>query len=293
MIKWLGLLCICSVLRCGPIQIIEDLIHEYDRPITVFQVSQPIDETLINLSEAYPHIVFIGPAPLEIKLTQDNILAVNETLTVENLNQLAQFEHIDIAFAFGGFHMESNKYQWIEALLCLADNLVLEIPETLHALMTAYCKKIDALIVKRLENNVYILAKRKKPKYYEEQWLDSADVPMPLMSSYHYAIIESQGIAIRLDPGLSLYGFKMLRGTYPKKESLAQLLLNYQWQTDSACLPWNIMVSGKRIRWRKRFSEPLTWSKEGLASCIQGLNIREPKDYTRYTIDECKRLKLN
>ena len=293
MIRWAWLLFICCALCSTPIQIVEDLILDYDRPITVCHLTGSMNQEFLELSERYPHVVFIGQKSPVVELTQDNVIGVAEAFTIDNINQLAHFEHFDIAYSFADFQKQPNKYQWIKALLRLSDNIVLEIPTELHGLMESFCQKIDAIVLKRLKDDVYILAKRQLPKYFDEQWLQINDIPKPLMTSHHYAIIESHGNVIRLDPGLSLYGFKMLRGIYPSAASLIQMLREYQWRPDSACLPWNIILGGNRITWRKRFEEPPTWSKEGLDSCIGGLNISEPKEYTRYTIHECKRLKLN
>lgn len=274
-------------------QIIKELILEYERPVSVCHVNSPIDKGLLALSETYPHVTFIGHATTDIDLTQDNILAISEPFTIETINRLALFEHFDIAYSFGNFQKESNRYQWIQALLGLADNVVIELPKDLHSLMSAFFQKLDAVAIKWIEDDVYVLAKRKCPKYYKDLWLETDAEVMPIISSRHYAVIESQGNTVSLDPGLSLYGFKILGGVYPKIETITQLLNEYQWPADSACLPWNIMLSGKRITWKKRFEEPSAWSKEGLNSCIRGLNIDEPKKYTRYSIEECNRLKLN
>ncbi len=262
-----------------------ELIQSYKRPVTVLGLSGLDEDQIEEVCTHFPASIFITKMTSSAQTSQTNRIIYLDDLTLDRSDAMSAHEHVDITYFFGSCFY---KQKMIQSLLQLTDHLMIEMPVDLYDLLSDFLFKNHAQIVSHNEGHFLILLKRSEPKNFWPVWDKACKISIPLMVSYHYALIKNSKQAQPLAPGLSLYGYKLINGCYPSTEELTHLISTYSWKQQAACLPWNILLLGKKIQWQERFKEPKAWSKIGVESTIKGLKIKDIDKYKAYTLNQQK-----
>ena len=257
------------------LKVIQNVINSYSRPVTVYALSPDSSDYLPMLCSEYPQSVFISKS-YENANAESNLILIEKDPSFDLIHKISRHEHIDIAYYFGNCVYKPKE---LEVLFRLVDQIILEYPIDLYKLMNSYLKKNNIHILDLGKSKVLVLVKRSNLKFLRSFDRQEERQNLPLMTSTHYAVVNKESGPITQDPGISLFGFVLLGGIRPSRDTLKEMIQQHQWNAASACLPWNIMVQGSKLTWRKRFDEPLTWSKEAIDFCIDSLSIQDVNKY--------------
>ncbi|MCP5492325.1 MAG: hypothetical protein H7A40_04715 [Chlamydiales bacterium] len=255
----------------------------------MLDLSPHITDVLLDLAALHPSSVFIGIS----RDNQDvlpNCLLINKQPNLSNLKKLYETDHFDIAYIGGGLTEITNRFEYIKLFAKIADHVVLTLDIDLVKLIPEFLSEINAF-------STNINSDQNKQQTYLIKNKDTRNItPFPnsnkieISSNFHYKIGIVGQSANPWPMGISLFSFKLLNGVVPNPDVLADQLQNSDWQ-QKLTLPYCAFLQGNQIYWHPVIPHMRVWPKEGLASCIKGMQI--PQDqYESYCQNEFRRLLL-
>lgn len=260
--------------------------HDYNAVCVMIEVDNP----LLDL-QAGEQLLSICKKHCDLK----NIILLKKLFTPADLKHLSECEDFDVVLALNFVHKFGQQWQEaIEAILHLADHVIIEIPSDRIDIEKYILAKGGYFLgaVADTGLNVYILKSSKK-SLLRKTWLR-----LPMKKNMY--TIESSFIhknfskpdscsknTLQVSPwlaGINLVTFKMCHGVYPTKETLQESLLSI---TDVSHTDWlinNMIIQGDNLiaidgndnLSRAFFSEKLLRAHQEL------LNLDHPEQVEHY-----------
>ncbi|MCB1117635.1 MAG: hypothetical protein KDK50_03525 [Chlamydiia bacterium] len=255
----------------------------------MLDLSPHVTDILLDLAELYPSSVFIGISKDNQK-GLPNCLLISKQPNLSNLKKLCDAEHFDIVYIDGGLSEIANRFEYIKLIATIADHVVLTLDVDLAKLIPEFLLEINASLTN-------INSDQHKQQTYLIKNSDTRYItPFPnsnkieISSNFHYKIGIVGQSPEPWPMGISLFSFKLLNGVLPNANALAEQLQTSDWQ-HKLTLPYCAFLQGNRVYWHSVSPYMHVWPKEGLTSCIKGIQV--PHDqYESYCKDEFRRLLL-
>lgn len=261
---------------------IEALLNKYNRPFTILDIGASQGYFSIKIAQKYPHahaIMIEGDATNQLpeickrNTVLHNLVVLEKFITVEQLEQLAQCEHFDVVFAFNVIHHFKDKWQQAaDAILRLGDHILIETPPI--GCHTAANSPIIPRIVEYLDSNESGKVIGKVPRYgrlglpgpdqkyanfylfemhknilEKSTWGSTHLRYYPIISTFNEKNIFKPRLnkIIPWKPGINLWTFKHLHGTYPDPRVIENEIKRLAQIPHGDFVPWNIIIQGNAL----------------------------------------------
>lgn len=188
------------------------------------------------------------------------VLLGEELLSLENLKQLGECEHFDIVLAFDITCYSQEKWkEIIDTLLQLGDHIIIETP---FKGSLDYKKKVKEYfihnkgrIIMQAKNDLFLFTVNRttlsrtywgkfklawpgkyviKSTFEEKELIKKRTLSESIITTWH--------------PGINLLTFKKLRGIYPSKKCILELLQPLQYIQHNDLNIHNIVIQGKQLK---------------------------------------------
>ncbi|MGB8468055.1 MAG: class I SAM-dependent methyltransferase [Candidatus Babeliales bacterium] len=261
---------------------IQQVANQYTRPFTVLEIGPSEGYISLQLAHHYDATCVMVQDPsynndvlnklCRLNTQLHNLVLLSKRITVEELEQLAKCEHVDMVIAMNVVHHYDTHWQRvIDALLQLGDNIIIETPpaqttdtQTANVALLPYIQQYleqqNGSIIAQTPrwSNPALLAntywfQRQKNALQTTSWYNLHPFPAnyTIHSNWHtkelQKIINGRSMVTPWKKGINLITFKMLNGTFPTKEKVAKLIMNMRRERSSDCLPHNMVIQGDTI----------------------------------------------
>ena len=252
-------------------QVVHEECLKYDRPFTVLDLGAGDGTISMALAQEFPDSVFVMLERnigldqkkastllehLEEEESPSNLVLLNKSINVKEIETLSKTEHFDIILAFDFLQrIHLPKMFTPRALL----NFTIHLGDTLFASLPMKSKSY----IKVFDHNEYLndsetlpfethqfyTFKNEDTPYLRHHWYDEESSLMRIAASYEdnalYLTFDIPPFQKRLyrPPGISLITFQNLRGAFPTSENLMHLTENLQ----PPLHPKQILVQGNAI----------------------------------------------
>ena len=256
---------------------IKPILDQYKRPITVldlgagrgyfsFRIAHDYDSTCIMVEDND------GSSPLADQLLRlcnlnpnlQNIVLLKKSLSLQELQTLADCEHFDVVLAFDYINHEDCEWkQRINAILRLGDNIFIQTPWSNDSSENKANRSVVEFLAKQSGKLILQTPCAYEPKIEEQMfWFErhkealrrkcfayEPEDPYMIKSSYTRKTFLKKG---RLSgpewkKGINLVTFLMLNGIYPTKNQIKQTIAKFTQERLTDFVPKNLIVQGNHI----------------------------------------------
>jgi hypothetical protein len=250
--------------------VIQSIAKKYKRPFTVLDIGANQGYFTIRLAEEFPNctVVAIEPADeceLEDKVSHlNNVIVLKKSFSIEELQKLSQCEYFDLILCMSVIHCFDTKLSFqdlTEIIKSMGSNIILELPIEQKALQEKHQEMLDlidslgpplASFVSHVDSNLnrpMFLLKGTPQKDRVTRYDTSHPFHGKITSSFKSLKVQFFDKEENRDwiPGINLWTYLRLNGTFPIKENLVSLVKQIDWQYHKDVRPWNVIVSGNKL----------------------------------------------
>lgn len=251
-------------------KIIKDFCSKYERPFTVLDIGANLGYFSIRLMEDFDCKVVMMESPkfyasqlkriLKMNNVTDGIL-LEKHVDIPIMERLAGVEHFDVVLSMSVIHHISGDLEDVyNSMKKLGDNLIIEIPVEKSACNPRGVNSIDFVKGKLIGTGKSHLEDTTRPIYHikckrgqlKESYLRCAWKFQPpiIKSNFKEKTITytSRKENRKWIPGINLWTYIQLNGTYPNKNFLLTKIEDYDFGEHFDIRPWNIILQGNSIK---------------------------------------------
>ncbi len=269
--------------RYEPIKKILDL---YNRPITIldigasegyysFKIAKDYDSTCVMIEGNYQTDSQEGTADRLEKLcaknnTLNNIILLKKHITAKELSILSECEHFDVIIALNVIHHFGPDWKAAtDAILDLGDNIIIQTPpkEDKNAAGQKYISKIEQYLMEKYGKIIGNFPRQTQSDVMDKMFWFKSDRDflkrihwansLPKEKWQNYKIVSDFDQKYFLKKhvneqrpwyhGINLYTFKILNGTWPKNQTITDLINNIDFSNHNDVKIWNLIIQGQKL----------------------------------------------
>lgn len=253
---------------------IKKLLKKYKRPFTFMELWAQQGDLSFSVAQKYKNSVCVMTESAQSDLlvqrckTQaalSNVIALNIDLSIEDLISLGECEHIDVVMVPNLHRFKDEWKKAFDAALTLGDHIIIEAQfndQKLAEKVEAYCLKHGGECLEtppaelsKYTGKLYLFSMNKK-YILRRRWKYSKECNLgeyTIKSSFEEKKLikekkRPEGHSVtEWHPGINLFTFKKLNGSYPSKELIRSLLLPLGKIDHNDLRIFNIIIQGTQI----------------------------------------------
>lgn len=265
---------------------LKPLLKQYQRPITFLHLWPNKSNVALAIAQKYDCVsVILDPQAdhfLDACAAQDNMVLLNNDLSVKELRYLGECEHIDVTLL--GNVAENFSSEWKKAIdnaLTMGDYTIIEAPlanSKLYRQVTEYIRKkggerigLPSYQITSHAGELYQCTTMKKHLIkrrwnYKNAWhLGEYTIESSFASKqFIKKKTKPKGYSVtQWHPGINLYTFKQLNGIYPTHETIRSMLYPLGTLKHNDLRIFNLIIQGKKLvpidgNENERYTDPQT-----------------------------------
>jgi hypothetical protein len=233
-------------------QPIQEILNQYQRPITVLEISPIKGFFSFRIAEEYDStcVMIEGQNAEELNelcLLADfkNIILLKKDLTPRQIERLSDCEHFDIVIVNS---LHDDFYKEVEQLLKLGDHLFIKIGNSNQELEDYLIENKGEIVFCDSSFKIFFFRRNKK-RLRRTYWHRGISFARKYFveSSFENKFFIKKRKKYVWQKGINLTTFKVLGGIYPSYDIIRTMIKNFKGVDHGDLRLWNMILQGKNI----------------------------------------------